>query len=79
MALGLLQKGPQRAFWALSHCEDTEPVIAPVSGIVMWEVDFNDKSIAPAPGKVYKEGDLLCAINSEPGMDLQFPCQIISQ
>ena len=49
---------------ALRH-PNAEPVIAPVSGIVMWEVDFDDKSIAPAPGTVYKEGDLLCAINSE--------------
>ena len=53
---------------ALRH-PNAEPVIAPVSGIVMWEVDFDDKSIAPAPGKVYKEGDLLCAINSEHGME----------
>ncbi len=53
---------------ALRH-PNAEPVIAPVSGIVMWEVDFDDKSIAPAPGKAYKEGDLLCAINSEHGME----------
>ena len=53
---------------ALRH-PNAEPVIAPVSGIVMWEVDFDDKSIAPATGKVYKEGDLLCAINSEHGME----------
>ncbi|MBR0178798.1 MAG: oxaloacetate decarboxylase [Bacteroidales bacterium] len=53
---------------ALRH-PNAEPVVAPVSGIVMWEVDFDDKSIAPAPGKVYKEGDLLCAINSEHGME----------
>ena len=53
---------------ALRH-PNAEPVNAPVSGIVMWEVDFDDKSIAPAPGTVYKEGDLLCAINSEHGME----------
>ena len=53
---------------ALRH-PNAEPVVAPVSGIVMWEVDFDDRSIAPAPGKVYKEGDLLCAINSEHGME----------
>ena len=53
---------------ALRH-PTAEPVVAPVSGIVMWEVDFDDKSIAPAPGKVYKEGDLLCAINSEFGLE----------
>ena len=53
---------------ALRH-PNAEPVIAPASGVVMWEVDFDDKSIAPAPGTVYKEGDLLCAINSEHGME----------
>ncbi len=53
---------------ALRH-PNAEPVVAPVSGRVMWEVDFDDKSISPAPGTVYKEGDLLCAINSEHGME----------
>ena len=53
---------------ALRH-PNAEPVVAPVSGIVMWEVDFDDKSISPAPGTVYKEGDLLCAINSEHGLE----------
>ena len=53
---------------ALRH-PNAEPVVAPVSGIVLWEVDFDDKSVAPAPGKVYKEGDLLCAISSDHGME----------
>ena len=35
----------------------------------MWEVDFDDKSIAPAPGTVYKEGDLLCAIQTNLGLE----------
>ncbi len=53
---------------ALRH-PNAEPVVAPVSGVVMWEVDFDDKSISPAPGTVYKEGDLLCAINSDHGLE----------
>ena len=53
---------------ALRH-PNAEPVIAPVSGVVMWEVDFEDKSIAPAPGTVYKEGDLLCAIQTNLGLE----------
>ena len=56
---------------ALRH-PNAEPVVAPVSGIVMWEVDFDDKSISPAPGTVYKEGDILCAINSEHGMEIVY-------
>jgi pyruvate carboxylase subunit B len=53
---------------ALRH-PNAEPVIAPASGVVMWEVDFDDKSIAPAPGTVYKEGDLLCAIQTNLGLE----------
>ncbi len=53
---------------ALRH-PNAEPVVAPISGVVMWEVDFDDKSIAPAPGMVYKDGDLLCAINSDHGLE----------
>ncbi len=53
---------------ALRH-PNAETVVAPVSGVVMWEVDFDDKSVSPAPGTVYKEGDLLCAISSDHGME----------
>ena len=53
---------------ALRH-PNAEPVVAPVSGVVLWEVDFDDKSIAPAPGTVYKEGDLLCAIQTNLGLE----------
>ena len=53
---------------ALRH-PNAEPVIAPASGVVMWEVDFDDKSIAPAPGTIYKEGDLLCAIQTNLGLE----------
>lgn len=53
---------------ALRH-PNAEPIIAPVSGIMLWEVDFEDRSIAPAPGKVYKEGDFLCVISTEHGLE----------
>lgn len=53
---------------ALRH-PNAEPVIAPVSGIMLWDVDFEYKACPPAPGKVYKEGDFLCAINSEHGLE----------
>ena len=56
---------------ALRH-PNAEPVVAPVSGVVLWEVDFDDKSIAPAPGKVYQEGDILCAIQSEHGLEVVY-------
>ena len=50
-------------FRQLRH-PNAEPVIAPVSGCVMWEFDYLEKSIKPIPGTVYKEGDFLCAIQT---------------
>ncbi len=53
---------------ALRH-PNAEPVVAPVSGTMLWDVDFEYKACAPALGKVYKEGDFLCAISTEHGME----------
>lgn len=53
---------------ALRH-PNAEPVMASVSGRVLWEADFEDHSCAPAPGKVYQEGDLLCVIQSDFGLE----------
>lgn len=50
---------------------NAEPVVATASGRVMWEFDFEDKSVKPAPGTKYKEGDLLCAIQTN-GRGLEF-------
>lgn len=50
-------------FRQLRH-PNAEPVIAPVSGRLLWEFDFAEQSYAPAPGKVYKKGDYLCAIQT---------------
>jgi hypothetical protein len=30
----------------------------------MWEFDYQDKSVKPAEGKAYKEGEYLCAIQT---------------
>lgn len=40
------------------------PVVATATGQMLWEIDFNDQSAAPAPGKEYKEGDLFCVIQA---------------
>lgn len=50
-------------FCALRH-PNAEPVAATASGRLMWEFDYLDKSVKPAEGKVYKEGDFLCAIQT---------------
>ncbi len=39
------------------------PVVASVSGQLLWELDFNS-SVPPAPGREYKEGDTFCIIQA---------------
>ncbi|MDD2621894.1 MAG: oxaloacetate decarboxylase [Bacteroidales bacterium] len=43
---------------------NAKPVIAPASGRLLWEVDFDDKSIAPSPAKKYKENDVMAFIQT---------------
>lgn len=50
-------------FRALRH-PNAEPVTATASGRLMWEFDYLDKSVKPADGKTYKEGEFLCAIQT---------------
>lgn len=40
------------------------PVTAPVSGQVFWEVDFEDRSAAPAVGTSYRAGNKMCFIQT---------------
>lgn len=49
-----------------------KPVIATATGQVLWEVDFDDKSMPPAPGRTYKAGDLFCTIQAPYAM-MQVP------
>ena len=53
---------------ALRH-PNAEPVVAPVGGRILWDIDFNDKSTTPAPGTVYKEGDILAQIQAPYGQE----------
>ncbi len=43
---------------------NASPIVAAATGQVLWEIDFKDSSIAPAPGTLYKEGDSFCIIQS---------------
>ncbi|MFI3296569.1 MAG: oxaloacetate decarboxylase [bacterium] len=58
-------------FRQLRH-PNAEPVVAPVTGRLMWEFDFEDKSYAPAPGKEYKKGDFLCAIQTSYNLEVVY-------
>ena len=47
---------------------NANPVVATATGQVLWEVDFDDKSIPPAPGRKYNVGDLFCTIQASYAM-----------
>lgn len=40
------------------------PIVAEASGQLFWELDFNDTSVPPAPGREYREGDTFCIIDA---------------
>jgi len=47
-----------------------EPVQAPCSGQVIWQVDLMDKSTAPVVGTQYKTGDTICLIQTYYGVEI---------
>jgi pyruvate carboxylase subunit B len=53
---------------ALKH-PNAEPVLSPVAGRVLWELDFEDHSEAPALGTAVKTGDYLCTIQTSFGLE----------
>ena len=48
---------------------DSEPVEAPVNGRVMWELDYNEDSKAPAFGRKFREGDVIAYLQTEHGIE----------
>ena len=46
-------------------------ISATPSAVVMWELDFEDISLKPENGKMFKEGDLICTIQT-PANGLEF-------
>lgn len=53
---------------ALRH-PNAEPIVAPVGGRILWDIDFNDKSTTPAVGTSYKEGDIIAQIQAPYGQE----------
>ena len=43
---------------------NAEAITAPTSGQIIWELDAYDKSMAPATGTKYNEGDTFCYIQT---------------
>lgn len=48
---------------------DAEPITAAASGKLLWELDFLDRSIEPVYGKLIRENDMLCAIQTRYGVE----------
>lgn len=48
---------------------DAHPVVSSVTGRVIWELDFIEKSIEPVHGKEIKEKDTLCTIQTKYGLE----------
>ena len=43
---------------------NAKPIVAPVTGTLLWEIDFENKSIPPVPGTAYKENDIIAYIGA---------------
>ena len=48
---------------------NAKPIVAPFSGTLLWEIDCVEKPIPPAPGKMYKENDIIAHIEAYYGID----------
>lgn len=48
---------------------NAEPVEATQAGKVMWELDYNEDSHAPAFGTFYKKGDVVCYLQTQHGIE----------
>ena len=48
---------------------DSEPVEATVAGKVLWELDYNEDSHAPAFGTFYRKGAVLCYLQTQHGIE----------
>ncbi len=49
--------------------KDAEPIEAPVSGRILWDLDFDDRSSEPVHGKLIKKSQHLCSIQANFGLE----------
>lgn len=47
----------------------SEPIEAPQAGKVLWELDFNEDSHAPAFGTFFKKDDVVCYLETAHGIE----------
>ncbi|MDY4148936.1 MAG: hypothetical protein SOY26_04200, partial [Paludibacteraceae bacterium] len=48
---------------------NAEPLEATQAGKVMWELDYNEDSHAPAFGTFFKKGDVVCYLQTQHGIE----------
>jgi len=48
---------------------NAEPVVAPATGRIIWELDFNENSQEPVHGKLFKESEFFCALQTRYGIE----------
>lgn len=48
---------------------NAEPIVSTASGRLMWELDFNEVSVEPPHGRHFKKFDLICAIQTNYGIE----------
>ena len=68
-----VEKGTMPNYLSEKH-PNAKPIVATATGQVLWELDFNDKSVPPAPGRQYKPGEQFCIIQSSYAL---MPCNVV--
>ena len=48
---------------------NAEPVVSPYTGSVIWELDFVEVSKEPVHGRLYKESEHMCTIQTKYGLE----------
>ncbi|MBN2767412.1 MAG: oxaloacetate decarboxylase [Paludibacteraceae bacterium] len=48
---------------------NAEPVVAPVSGRIIWELDYTERSSEPVHGKLFKESENFCTLQTRYGLE----------
>ena len=56
-------QGTMPNYMSAKHPNAT-PVVAAATGQLLWELDFTDRSVPPAPGRRYKAGEQFCLVQA---------------
>jgi pyruvate carboxylase subunit B len=48
---------------------NAEPIVSPATGRIIWELDYNEGSKEPVYGKLFRESDPLCTLQTRYGME----------